>query len=337
MEVLITGGAGFVGANLAAHMLKAGYGVAIYDNLSRLSARKNVDSLKSAGAKFVKGEMTDAAALKRAAAGKDGIFHLAAQVAVTTSVLDPRSDFNINALGTFNVMEAARENKTPVIYTSTNKVYGDNVNGVPLHEGEKSYDFSNELKVLGIPESFPIDANEHTPYGVSKLVGDLYVRDYAAIYGVPTVVNRMSCIYGTKQYGNEDQGWVAHFVISAALGRQINIYGDGKQVRDVLFVSDLVRLFETELENIKKVSGHVFNIGGGPNNLMSLKELMAMLENRYGKIKTATYGWRPADQKVYYSDIRKAVKLLGWKPLVSPQSCVSMLCDWVDENKVTMA
>jgi len=333
MDVLVTGGAGFVGANLTSHLLRKGYGVTIYDNLSRLSAQKNINMLKAEGARFLKGEMSDSEAINKAAQGKGAIFHLAAQVAVTTSVTDPRTDFEINALGTFNIMEAARAAKIPVIYTSTNKVYGDNVNSIPLSEGAKRYDFSNALKGLGIPEDFPIDAVEHTPYGVSKLVGDLYVRDYAAVYGVPAVVNRMSCIYGMRQYGNEDQGWVAHFVISAALGKKINIYGSGKQVRDVLFIDDLVRLFDAELDDIDKASGNVFNIGGGPSNLMSLLELLGMLKERYGKIVTEYHDWRPADQKVYYSDIRKAGRILGWKPEFSPRRGVSSLCDWVDENK----
>jgi CDP-paratose 2-epimerase len=280
-----------------------------------------------------KADVSDRKAVAKAASGKDAIFHFAAQVAVTTSVSDPSLDFGTNALGSFNVAEAARTSRIPVVYTSTNKVYGNNVNAIPIVEKGRRYDFGGNYAGRGIPESFSIDAQEHTPYGVSKLVGDLYMRDYAAIYGVPAVVNRMSCIYGTKQYGNEDQGWIAHFAISAALGKPVVIYGDGRQVRDVLFVSDLVRLFEKELEGAEKLAGNVFNVGGGPENTLSLLELLEILESRHGKMKTGFQGWRPADQKVYYSDISKAGRLLGWKPLVKPAEGVRMLCDWVDANR----
>jgi CDP-paratose 2-epimerase len=332
MDVLITGGAGFIGTNLSLYLKNKGFNVTTFDNLSRLTAQKNSRYLDEAGIKIIKANMEDSLAVAKAAKGKDAIFHLAAQVAVTTSVADPRTDFNTNAIGSFNVMEAARAEKIPVIYTSTNKVYGDNVNAVPLSETSKRYDFSGKLQGIGISENFPIDANEHTPYGISKLVGDLYVRDYAAVYGLPTIVNRMSCIYGTKQYGNEDQGWVAHFAICAATGRKINIYGDGKQIRDVLFVQDLVELFESELDNAEKLAGNAFNVGGGPDKTLSLMELLGMLEKRYGVIETEVCGWRPADQKVYYSDIRKAARVVGWRPKTTPNEGVKSLCDWVDQN-----
>jgi CDP-paratose 2-epimerase len=239
-------------------------------------------------------------------------------------------DFEINALGTFNVLEAARKSKndTAVVYCSTNKVYGENVNQIPLKEEESRYSFDGSS---GVPESLSIDHCEHTPYGVSKLSGDLYTQDYAKLYGMKTGVFRMSCIYGTGQFGNEDQGWVAHFVISTVTGKPLTIYGDGKQVRDVLYATDLVRAYDMFLESSIKEA--VYNTGGGQDNTISLIELLDTLEEITGKRSKISYSdWRPSDQKVYISDISKAKKELNWEPKVGAEEGLKKLVDWVEDN-----
>ena len=310
-----------------------------FDNLSRGALLKkelkekqqNVSFLKSVGVKHTLGDIRDFDALSKAAKGCDVIFHMAAQTAVTTSVTDPRLDFESNAIGTFNVMEAARKNDVKnVIYASTNKVYGENVNSVPLEEKKTRYAFKEYKN--GIPETFSIDHCEHTPYGVSKLTGDLYAQDYGKLYGIKTGIFRMSCIYGTRQFGLEDQGWVAWFAIAALLNKKITIYGDGKQVRDVLYVTDLVKLYDTFLQS--KKSWGVYNAGGGPNNTMSLMEYLEMLQEELEiSIHPSFSEWRPSDQKVYISDISKAKKELGWEPKISPRDGVKKLIEWVKANK----
>jgi CDP-paratose 2-epimerase len=340
MRILITGGTGFIGCNLADYFLRKGNEVIVFDNLSRKGAEKNLEWLKQNHKKnrltFVKDDIRNFTILKNICKDVEAIFHTAAQVAVTTSVKNPREDFEINALGTLNVLEAARlVNTNPsIIFFSTNKVYGNNVNKIPLVERETRYEFADEKYRFGIPEDFPTDASEHTPYGVSKYAADLYVRDYTAIYGLPTVTFRCSCMYGTRQFGNEDQGWVAHFVISSIFNKPLTIYGDGKQVRDVLYVDDVNRLVEYSLVNISKIKGEVFNIGGGPENTLSLLELISILEKYLGKKVRYTFSdWRPADQKVYISDIRKAEKMFEWRPIVKPEEGVRKLINWVNGNK----
>jgi CDP-paratose 2-epimerase len=339
MRVLVTGGSGFIGSNLTNYFASKGNETIVYDSLSREGTKYNLDWLKRLyGEKieFVHGDIRDFELLKQYVKDVDAIVHTAAQVAVTSSIKNPREDFEINALGTFNVLEAVRATNKDiaVIFFSTNKVYGNNVNKIPLVERETRYEFADPKYKLGIPEDFPTDANEHTPYGVSKYTADLYVRDYTSVYGLPTVTFRCSCMYGIRQFGNEDQGWVAHFVISSIFDKPLTIYGDGKQVRDVLFVEDVNRLVESALTNIRRVKGEVFNIGGGPQNTISLLELISMLERKLNKkISYSFSDWRPADQKVYISDIRKAEKLLGWKPLVKPKEGVEQLIKWVYENK----
>ncbi len=317
-RILVTGGAGFLGSNLAMTLAGLGNQVYVYDNLSRLGTRHNAEKLsKLPGIEVIQGELDDVANFFLSHQ-VDLVYHFAAQVAVTTSYQSPRSDFRINAFGTFNLLQCT---KAPVIYASTNKVYGNNVNDIPLEELPTRYDFSGEFK-KGIREDFSIDSHHHTPYGCSKLLGDVYVREYGG------VVNRFSCMYGTQQFGNEDQGWVAHFIISKLTGRPLKIYGDGKQVRDLLFVDDVVRLLILEGENVDEIRGQVFNIGGGPSNTISLLELCDLL-----KLKPAMEDWRPADQKVYYSDIGKAGRILGWSPKVSVSEGVQRLSDWAGENK----
>jgi CDP-paratose 2-epimerase len=251
-------------------------------------------------------------------------------VAVTTSVTEPREDFEINALGTFNVLEAVRASgrKPLVIYSSTNKVYGGMEN-IRVVERNGRYEYADLPQ--GIGEERLLDF--HSPYGCSKGAADQYVRDYARIYGIPTVVFRQSCIYGYRQFGVEDQGWVAWFTIAGALGRRVTIYGDGKQVRDVLFVEDLVRAYELAAEKIGKVAGRVYNIGGGPKHSMSLLELLAMLERMLGKRIPREFGdWRPGDQPVFVCDISKARDELGWEPVVGVEEGVRKLYDWVVAN-----
>ncbi|MFQ5953134.1 MAG: GDP-mannose 4,6-dehydratase, partial [Candidatus Omnitrophota bacterium] len=254
-----------------------------------------------------------------------------AQVAVTTSVADPRSDFNANALGTFNLLEAIREAglDPTIVYASTNKVYGEMLD---LNVDEKGGKYQYTDIPGGIPESRQLDF--HSPYGCSKGCADQYIMDYSRIYGLKTVSMRQSCVYGPRQFGIEDQGWVAHFTICAVLGKPITIYGDGKQVRDVLHVQDLIELFHAACENIEKVKGMAFNVGGGPSNQMSLLELVDLLGKKTGKkIGLSFDDWRPGDQKIYVSDIKKVKEHLGWEPKIGRQEGIDMLFKWVQDNK----
>jgi CDP-paratose 2-epimerase len=284
--------------------------------------------------KLVKGDVRSFEQVRDAARDVDAIIHTAAQVAVTTSIIDPRIDFEINALGTFNVLEAARLEDASIIFTSTNKVYGENVNKIPVIEKETRYEYADPKFREGIPETFPIDLTGHSPYGCSKLVADIYVQDYAHTYGLKTGVFRMSCIYGERQFGVEDQGFLAHFVISAVLGREITIYGTGKQVRDVLHIEDLVRAVDLALKISRSLNGDVYNIGGGPNNALSLLEVIRYIEEM-SKVKVSLkFGeWRKADQKVYISDIRKAKEKLGWEPKISWKEGIMRLYLWVFNNR----
>ncbi len=334
-SVLVTGGAGFIGCNLAHALLQDGQQVRIFDDLSRRGTERNLAWLREQhtnGLEFVRGDVRDFAAVREAVQDADVIYHLAAQVAVTTSVTDPRTDFEVNALGTLNVLEAARlaGHQPIVVFTSTNKVYGG-LEDVAVVENETRYEFRDCPH--GISESRPLDF--HSPYGCSKGAADQYVRDYARIYGLPTVVCRMACIYGTRQFGNEDQGWVAHFVIASALGRPITIYGDGKQVRDILWVDDLVRALRLAVERIDITAGQVYNIGGGPANTISVwAEFAPLLAGLLGHPVPVTYDdWRPGDQPVYVSDTSKAREELGWQPAVDRERGIEKLYSWVLENR----
>ena len=334
VRVLITGGAGFIGSNLIDHLLGKGYQVTAYDNLSREGARKNVAWLKEKyGQKFklITEDIRNQSVLFNAVDNQDLVYHLAAQVAVTTSIKNPREDFEINGLGTLNVLEAVREagGDPIVLYSSTNKVYGEMAE-LKVTEGPTRYQYADI--VGGIPESRLLDF--YSPYGCSKGIGDQYFIDYARIYGLRTVVFRQSCAYGTRQFGNEDQGWIAHFVISAALDKPITIYGDGKQVRDALYVSDLIEAFEMAVDHIATTSGQAFNMGGGPEKTISLLELINYLEGKTKrKIEHSFQNWRPGDQKVYVSNISKARKDFGWSPKVSIKDGIDRLFDWVTRNK----
>jgi CDP-paratose 2-epimerase len=318
MRALVTGGLGFIGCNVANRLLREGHDVILFDNAHRAGVMKNLDWLRENHAgrvNWVNADVRDAAAVRKAANGVSAIFHLAGQVAVTTSVENPQQDFAINAQGTLNVLEAARQiNPLPVVlYTSTNKVYG----GIDhVHIVERATRYEYESQPDGISESCPLDF--HSPYGCSKGAADQYVRDYYRIYGLPTVVLRMSCIYGPRQFGNEDQGWVAHFALTGLRGADLTIYGDGKQVRDLLYVDDLVDVMMLCISRTDLTAGEIFNIGGGPANTISVwNELSAPLGKLIGKLPPVTYGpFRPGDQRVYISDIRKAQRVLGWTPKV---------------------
>ncbi|MFN8548356.1 MAG: NAD-dependent epimerase/dehydratase family protein [Candidatus Eisenbacteria bacterium] len=345
-KILITGGAGFIGSHAALHFAGQGWDVRVLDNLSRgrllkredPNAKHNWDRLGANPAvERVLGDVRDEATVAAAVREVDAVLHAAAQTAVTTSTVDPATDFETNALGTFRVLEAIRRagGKAAFVYCSTNKVYGERVNAVPLREGEHRWSF-DEAHASGIPEEFGVDLCEHTPYGCSKLTGDLYAQDFGHLYGIKVGIFRMSCIYGTHQFGMEDQGWVAWFVIAALRGAPLTIFGDGKQVRDVLWVDDLVRAYQAFLERGPKVG--VFNMGGGPTHTLSLSELVARLESRLGRAVPFTRAdWRPSDQKVYVSDIRRAVETLDWRPEVSPAEGVDRLIDWVIANQALFA
>jgi CDP-paratose 2-epimerase len=336
VKILVTGGAGFIGSHLARHFSAAGHAVTVFDNLSRRGSQNNLEWLQAqappGGLRFVQGDIRDFDRLAEAARGQEAVLHLAGQVAVTTSVLDPRSDFEINALGTFNALEAARAaGGNPIfIYASTNKVYGG-MEEARIIEEPTRYQFAD--MPLGVPETQPLDF--HSPYGNSKGSGDQYVRDYARIYGLPTVVFRQSAIYGPRQFGVEDQGWLAFFAIRAALGRPITIYGDGKQVRDILYIDDLVRLFQMAMDNIEQVRGQVYNVGGGPEFTLSVwTEAGPLLRQVSGVDLQAGYAdWRPGDQRIYVSDIRKAERDLGWRPQVPPAEGLARMWQWIQANR----
>jgi CDP-paratose 2-epimerase len=335
LKALITGGAGFIGSNLVHRLVSEGHQVVVYDDLSRRGTEENVAWLRAEHGDrwtLLQADIRDFEPLRLAATDRDIIYHMASQVAVTTSVQEPRHDFEVNALGTFNVLEAARlsRHKPIVIYASTNKVYGG-MEDVAVVKGETRYRYRDYP--YGIPETYPLDF--HSPYGCSKGTGDQYVRDYARIYGLPTVVFRQSCIYGPRQFGIEDQGWVAWFLIAAVTGQPITIYGDGKQVRDVLWVDDLIDLFQAAVARIDVAAGQVYNVGGGPQNTLAVwHELGPMLEELLArKVSVARDDWRPGDQRIFVADIRRADRELGWRPKVSKEEGVRRLYEWVVENR----
>jgi CDP-paratose 2-epimerase len=327
----ITGGAGFIGSNAAAYFASRGWHVTCADNFSRAGAEANAQWLREQQITVVRLDLRNAEDARAFCASNpfDAVLHCAAQVAVTTSVTDPRRDFEDNLLGTFNLLEGIRQSgrRPRLIYTSTNKVYGgmeDLV--VELRGGRYQY----RDAPFGIGEERPLDF--HSPYGCSKGGADQYVRDYARIYGLPTLVFRQSCIYGERQFGVEDQGWVAWFTIAAVLGKPLTLYGDGMQVRDVLYIKDLVRAFELGFES--SLSGEIFNVGGGPQNQLSLLELVSELERLTGKrLSPAQADWRPGDQRVFVCDVRKMERLLGWRPEVDVPAGIAALYAWVTANR----
>jgi CDP-paratose 2-epimerase len=341
MRALVTGGLGFIGCNLTHRLLQDGHEVVIYDNASRPGVQENLQWLRNchgSRVNWINGDSRNAASLNNAMKGADVVFHFAAQVAVTTSVTHPRMDFEVNALGTINVLEAARQLKPSpiVLFTSTNKVYGG-LEGVEVTEGETRYRLSPAF-ADGISETFPLDF--HSPYGCSKGAADQYVRDYHRIFALPTVVFRMSCIFGTRQMGNEDQGWVAHLARMAFQGKEVKIFGDGKQVRDLLFIDDLIEAMLKAVSRIDRTAGQVYNLGGGPAHTMSIwKEFQETLTHILETTPQAQYGaWRPGDQRIYVSDIRKARQHLEWMPRVGIVEGLGRMVEaWKAETVVSAA
>ena len=331
MKILITGGAGFIGCNSAKRLMEKGEEVIIFDNLSRKGTPENLKWVKENGKiKFYQGDIKNYREMEKVFSENkdiDVVLHLAAQVAVTTSIVDPREDFDTNAVGALNVLEAIRNfsPQTKLIFASTNKVYGE-MKDIKIIEKDERYTYKDFPE--GIPETRLLDF--HSPYGCSKGTADQYVIDYSKTYGLRTLVFRQSCIYGYRQFGVEDQGWVAWFTIAAVLGKQITIYGDGKQVRDVLFIDDLIDCYIKGIENIDRISGRVYNIGGGPNNKISLLELINILEKLTSKEIVCNFAdWRQGDQLVFICDIKRAKMDFGWTPRLSPQEGVEKLYEWV--------
>ena len=340
-HILITGGAGFIGCNFADELLAEGHTVTIFDNLSRPGAPLNLEWLNRrhpvSHFRFVRGDIRDFDALHAAMDGAEVVYHLAAQTAVTTSLTHPREDFEINALGTFNMLEAARGMPTPpiVVYASTNKVYGSLAQARVIEDTTR-YTLPDQPN--GIDECWPLDF--HSPYGCSKGAADQYVRDYARIYGLRTVVMRQSCIYGQRQFGVEDQGWVAWFAIAAILGKPITVYGNGKQVRDLLHVNDLAQAWERAVTQISTTAGRVYNLGGGMQNIISIwaefGELLSELLKH--KVEAAGFeGWRAGDQPVFISDTRQAKADFDWQPTTGIRTGVADLVKWVSDNRETIS
>lgn len=331
MKVLVTGGAGFIGSNAASRFLRRGDELVLIDNLVRKGGQDNLEWLRPQGRLiFYNVDVRDAGMLRTVFREHDDVsmvLHLASQVAVTSSVVDPRADFEVNLLGTFNLLEAARFARitAPIIFSSTNKVYGQ------LRDLEIAVDCGRSSFARfphGISENRSLDF--HSPYGCSKGAADQYVRDYYRTYGLKTVVLRQSCIYGCHQFGVEDQGWVAWFAIAAEAGYPITIYGDGRQVRDILYVDDLIDAFEAAAANIATAAGSVYNVGGGPANAVSLLDVLEFIGERRGApVPYRLAGGRPGDQRVYISDIRRAQSELGWNPRTGWQAGLGMLCEWV--------
>jgi CDP-paratose 2-epimerase len=327
--VLITGGAGFIGTNLAHRLLSDGQPVVVFDNLSRAGVSENLAWLRErhgADLEVQVADVRDPLLLRRAVKRACRVFHFAAQVAVTTSLTDPISDFEINARGTLNLLEAIRAvpEPPPLLYTSTNKVYGTLSDLAVVEVDGRHLPKDRSVRSAGIGESQPLDF--HSPYGCSKGAADQYVLDYARIYQLPAVVFRMSCIYGPHQRGNEDQGWVAHFILRTLNDEPITIYGDGRQVRDALFADDLMDAMLKAQVQIQKISGRAFNIGGGVDKAVSLRELLALLGDLHGRVPEVQYGpWRPADQRYYVTDIERFSSATGWRPRVSVEAGVRAL------------
>ena len=334
--ILITGGAGFIGSNLADRLAAAGNEIIVYDALSRPGVERNLAWLKDRHGRLithVAGDVRDEDQLVRAVGEAGAVFHFAAQVAVTTSLADPREDFDINVRGTINLLDAVRmrHDRVPVIFASTNKVYGDlaDIEFDTLHD---RYEPKSFVARRGIDESRPLDF--HTPYGCSKGAADQYVIDYARSFGIPTAVFRMSCIYGQRQMGTEDQGWVAHFLIRALEGRPITIYGDGRQVRDILDVGDAVNAYVAALDNIDHIAGSAFNLGGGPANAISLLELIDEMRGVIGRgIELRFEDWRQGDQRWFVADTGKARAALGLPKPRGWRDGVAALAEWLASER----
>ena len=333
LPILVTGGAGFIGSNLADRLATDGHRVRIYDALTRPGVESNLAWLQLRHGDLIEpliADVRDRTALTAAAQGVQAVFHLAAQVAVTTSMVDPVADFAINIEGTLTLLEALRhrDDGTPLIFASTNKVYGDLADLDYELVGDAYAPVDPAVRDHGIGEDRPLDF--HTPYGVSKGAADQYVLDYARSFGVPTAVIRMSCIYGQRQMGTEDQGWVAHFLIRALEGKPITLYGDGLQVRDILDVSNAVDAYVQAWQRIDQVKGRAFNLGGGPANAVSLRQLLAHIEKLVDRPVDVTYSdWRAGDQRYFVADTRAAEAALGLEPKVDWRDGVATLARWL--------
>jgi len=326
-RVLITGGGGFIGSHLAEYSLKKGREVTVVDNLSRTGYNIRYLKEKYPKLKFIKGDVSNPKVFQGITDDVDLVYHCAAQVAVTTSLTNPRLDYETNADGTFNLCESLRKSKSdaPIVFCSTNKVYGDLE--LPVVEGKTRYKYK---EIVGIDESYPLETN--CPYGGSKIMAEYILDTFYHSFGLKSVKARMSCIYGTRQFGNEDQGWIAWFTIAALLGKQIIIYGDGKQVRDVLYIADQNEAFELLAKKINQTKGKGYNLGGGPENTTSLFELLDLIDELTGKRSKLKYdSWRMGDQKVYITDIKK-IESLGWKPKVDIKQGVEKLVEWTRAN-----
>ena len=332
-RTLITGGAGFIGSNVAHRLLSSGERVLIFDKLSRPGVEKNLEWLTTEHGHLVDVEIADVRdshQLRLATREAGKVFHFAAQVAVTSSLDDPTADFEINARGTLNLLEALRACSTPppVVFTSTNKVYGALSRHDVLKRGARYAARDAQLETNGISEQQSLDFC--SPYGCSKGAADQYVLDYAHTFHMPCVVFRMSCIYGPRQFGTEDQGWLAHFIIQTLARQAITIYGDGLQVRDVLFVDDLVDALLLAHEHMDRISGEAFNMGGGPENTVSLLELLDVIRELNGGECTIRFEpWRAADQRYYVSDTAKFRSATGWEPHVKVREGVRRLYEWL--------
>jgi CDP-paratose 2-epimerase len=335
-RVLVTGGCGFLGCNIAAGLAARGRSVVVADNLSRPGSEENADWLKHRYGNNITIEIADARdsdAMDELVLATSSVMHLAAQVAVTTSLDDPTSDLEINGRGTLNVLEAVRRHnpRSPVIFASTNKVYGRLLDASEVHRVDDRYIHDTPRFANGIGEDTALDL--YSPYGCSKGVADQYVRDYARVFGLRSVVLRMSCIYGPRQFGNEDQGWIAHFMLQSIQGRPITIYGDGHQVRDALFVDDAVNAWIEALDNVDSIRGRIFNLGGGISNAISLRELLAIIAELRGKQPEVRYAaWRPGDQPWYISDIRAVSRALDWEPRIPIRQGVRLVERWADSH-----
>jgi CDP-paratose 2-epimerase len=330
---LITGGAGFIGSNLAHRLLSAGRRVRVLDNLSRPGVEQNLQWLRQQHGnllEFVRADVRDAAAVAQAVSGVQQIFHFAAQVAVTTSLENPQEDFAINALGTLNVLEAARARPVPpaLLMTSTNKVYGGLEDLALSVQGQRYLPVDPQIAARGVSEARPLDF--HSPYGCSKGTADQYVVDYARSYGMTTLVFRMSCIYGPRQFGTEDQGWVAHFILRALRGERITLYGDGMQVRDVLFIDDLVDAFLLAEQNAHRLKGRAFNMGGGAASAISLQDLLDRIGQLQGARPAVSFdAWRTGDQRYYVSDTEAFQRETGWRAKVGAEDGIGRLHEWL--------
>jgi CDP-paratose 2-epimerase len=339
--VLVTGGAGFIGSNLADRLAQEGHRVLVYDALSRPGVEANLRWLQRRHPQRIAvtiADVRDSPALKDAAKNVEAVFHLAAQVAVTTSIDDPGSDFDVNLRGTFTLLEALRRRgeSVPVIFASTNKVYGDLQDIALERHGDTYVPVDNEIRAAGIGETRPLDF--HTPYGCSKGAADQYVLDYARSFGLPTAVLRMSCIYGQRQMGTEDQGWVAHFLIRALRGESISIFGDGFQVRDLLHVDDAVAAYLAAWRNIGTVTGRAFNLGGGPGNAVSLRQVLDAIGELLGRSVDIRYAdWRSGDQRYYVSDTRLATGALSLRAPIPWRQGLSRLADWLQNERAEQA